>query len=55
MSNENVRIDNAESHKIHVPEIVKQAVTEKMIQIQERMDQNTADLSELSAFLRQYS
>lgn len=52
---EPVKKEEPESPKIYVPEIVKQAVTEKMIQVQESMDKNVADLSELSAFLKQYS
>ncbi len=52
---EPVKKEEPENPKIYVPEIVKQAVTEKMIQVQESMDKNVADLSELSAFLKQYS
>ena len=47
--------EEPEDHKIFIPEIVKQAVTEKMIQVQESMDQNAADLSELNAFLKRFA
>lgn len=48
-------VEKPEDQKIYIPEIVKQAVTEKMIQVQESMDQNAADLSELNAFLKRFS
>ncbi len=47
--------EEPEDRKIFIPEIVKQAVTEKMIQVQESMDRNAADLSELSAFLKRFA
>lgn len=47
--------EEPEEQKIFIPEIVKQAVTEKMIQVQESMDQNAADLSELNAFLKRFA
>ena len=47
--------EEPEDQKIFIPEIVKQAVTEKMIQVQESMDRNAADLSELSAFLKRFA
>lgn len=47
--------EEPEERKIFIPEIVKQAVTEKMIQVQESMDRNAADLSELSAFLKRFA
>ncbi len=47
--------EEPENRKIFIPEIVKQAVTEKMIQVQESMDRNAADLSELSAFLKRFA
>lgn len=50
-----VKKEDPEPPKIYIPEIVKQAVTEKMIQVQESMDQNVADLSELHEFLKRYS
>ena len=50
-----VKREEPEEQKIFIPEIVKQAVTEKMIQVQESMDRNAADLSELNAFLKRYA
>lgn len=47
--------EEPEDRKIFIPEIVKQAVTEKMIQVQESMDRNAADLSEFSAFLKRFA
>lgn len=47
--------ERPEDPKIYIPEIVKQAVTEKMIQVQESMDQNAADLSDLNAFLKRFA
>lgn len=47
--------ERPEDKKIYIPEIVKQAVTEKMIQVQESMDQNAADLSDLNAFLKRFA
>lgn len=47
--------EEPEDRKIFIPEIVKQAVREKMIQVQESMDRNAADLSELSAFLKRFA
>lgn len=47
--------ERLEDPKIYIPEIVKQAVTEKMIQVQESMDQNAANLSDLNAFLKRFA
>lgn len=47
--------ERPEDQKIYIPEIVKQEVTEKMIQVQESMDQNAADLWELNNFLKTFS
>lgn len=47
--------ERPEDKKIYILEIVKQAVTEKMIQVKESMDQNAADLSDLNAFLKRFA
>lgn len=47
--------ERPENPKIYILEIVKQAVAEKMIQVQESMDQNAADLSDLNAFLKRFA
>lgn len=44
-----------EERKIFIPEIVRQAVTEKMIQVQESIDRDSADLWELNNFLKRFS
>lgn len=54
-SAESVKKEDPEPPKIYIPEIVKQAVTEKMIQVQESMDRNAADLSDLNAFLKRFT
>lgn len=54
-SAEPVKKEDPEPTKIYIPEIVKQAVTEKMIQVQESMDRNVADLSDLNAFLKRFT
>lgn len=53
--NKSAKKEEPEDQKIFIPEIVKQVVAEKMIQVQESMEQNAADLSELSAFLKRFA
>lgn len=50
-----VQKEEPEERKIFLPEIVRQAVTEKMMKVQDNIDRDSADLWELNNFLKNFS